>query len=100
MLLVKTHLKKKDSEMKTIITIGTVLALFIMAGTIEAQEFYYGTGGPITMLRDSSKVLLKFDPSIPVINQEAILDSIDRIVGTIPSSEPVDEFIVCSLQTQ
>jgi hypothetical protein len=54
---------KKDNEMKTMITIKVVLAAMFMAGTVEAQEFYYGTDGPITMLRDSTKVLLKFDPS-------------------------------------
>ncbi len=80
-------------------TILSILALLIMAGGIGAQEFYYGTDGTITMLRDSTKILLKFDPSVPAVNQSAILDSIGRIVEVIPSSEPVDEFVVCSLST-
>ncbi|HWR81830.1 MAG TPA: S8 family serine peptidase [Candidatus Deferrimicrobium sp.] len=85
--------------MKTLISVPAVLALIITAGTIEAQEFYYGTDAPIMVVRDSSKVLLKLAPSVGAMTRDATLDSIGRIAATIPTFQSVDEFIVCSLST-
>jgi len=86
--------------MRRIILVVAFCSFVPFAGYAEAQEFYYGRDGAVPVSRDSTKILIKLDPAIPAQYSEAALDSIERIVMTLPDSQAIDEFVVCSLKTE
>ncbi|MBD3404239.1 S8 family serine peptidase [candidate division GN15 bacterium] len=76
-----------------------LLAVMLVGVSTRAQEYYYGTYDRMVVLRDSTKMLMKFDPAVPSLNQSAFIESVGRIADTVSSAEAVDGFVACSLQT-
>jgi subtilisin family serine protease len=79
----------------------TLLGASLLCGLcfclVNAQH-YYGSAGPIQLNVDSTKVLIKFDPDLPVLNQGEVINSIPRISAVIEDESVIDTFIVCSLE--
>jgi subtilisin family serine protease len=83
--------------MKILIIVAFSIGIFLLSSTAIAQ-FYYGSHGPVPLKVDSSRVLIKFDQFMPSSPQD-IMASIHRIVGEIPDSHLIDDFVACTLST-
>ena len=75
-----------------------VFVMALMTATVSGQ-FYYGSDGPIPLKIDSLKVTLKFDAGISPSGQQALLQSIERVVNQIEDDHLIDGFIACSLSS-
>ncbi len=84
--------------MKKIIIIQTLLLICVLVSTGFSQH-YYGNNQQIPLYIDSTKVTIKFEPSIVGFDQEGILNSIDRIEIAYINDDVIDNFVVCSLTT-
>ncbi len=76
----------------------SVLLLIVLVSSSFAQH-YYGNGQQIPLQIDSTKLVLKFDSSFGPINEEGILNSINRILTAYIEDPVNDGFIICSLST-
>ena len=85
--------------MRTAFTLAAAAAALCLASVILADDFYYGTYGPIPVETDSSKVMVLFNDDVSLEEQQLTLDRVDRIVDFISDSQPVDGFAVCTLIT-
>jgi len=75
-----------------------LLGLLALASQTCGQ-FWYGTDGPVSLVVDSSLVLVKFDEGFSPDDQASLLRQVERIVAVVNDPEVVDEFIACSLST-
>ena len=64
------------------VSINSLLVVFVLIGISNAQ-YYYGNSGPIPLQIDSTKVLLRFDPDVPILDIGEIISEIPRISDTI-----------------
>lgn len=85
--------------MKRLVLATALLATCLMVTGEVVSDHYYGGGEPIPLGIDTLFATIRFDLSIPVHQQQAILDSIDRIESVIEDDHAIDGFIVCSLST-
>jgi len=83
--------------MKTLLHVTAVAVLSLMVvGNVTAQ-FYYGGGEAISLNIDSTRVTIRFDESIPVMHQQALLESIGRIEAVLQDEHVIDDVLACSL---
>lgn len=84
--------------MKKTVIIGFLAATLSVVQATPAQEFYYGTYETVRMLRDTTKVLLQFDPSAPTPDYSIFADTVGRLTEVIPTKEAVDGFVAFGLE--
>lgn len=80
------------------LTIAMTAICCLISTAVQAQ-FYYGADGPIELLVDSSKVLVQTSPSLTPLQQQALLESINRIEEVVDDPNTIDDFVLCSLNT-
>lgn len=80
--------------------IKRVLPVVLLAGLLASYssgQFYYGSDGPIPLTVDSTKVTIKFDQTFSPGAQQALLESIDRIIAALDDDHMIDGFQACAL---
>jgi hypothetical protein len=85
--------------MKTVKSIFGSLALIVLTAGLGLAQHYYGGGNAIPLKIDSTKVTIKFDQDFSSSDQQALLASIDRIIGVVNDDHAIDGFIACTLST-
>ena len=79
-----------------VIILGATVCLSVPC---MATDFYYGTEGPITLVIDSSKALIKPSGGTSQDDLESALSTFQHLVAVPPDDQPIDQFVVCSLST-
>lgn len=75
-----------------------IIVMALLTAVVSGQS-YYGSEGPIPLQVDSLKVTLRFDEDLTYPAQQALLESVGRIVDVVEDSNLIDDFVVYLLST-
>jgi hypothetical protein len=76
-----------------------VVGCLLMTTSSMGATYWYSDTGLTPLLIDSSKVTIRSQSTLGQDDLADIIESIDRIVATVPDQYAVDGFVVCSLAT-
>ena len=81
---------------RTVTALGLMAVILIMVSPCFAQ-YYYGGGRQIPLKIDATRMSIRFDADITAEDQQALLNSLDRVSGIQEDIHAIDGFVTVSL---
>ena len=83
---------------RRIAALFTAALLIASSGVVGADHWYSDTGWTPLHI-DSSKVMVRFESTFSVDDVQDLVNSVERIVSSVPDQYAIDSFVVYSLST-